>query len=205
MGFQKIVQGAYCCDIDKFAHIHKARPSDHWSKQEKTLFFVGRYAKEKFVLELQRAFITIVEQYQLPWRLICAGTGPLWEERVIHARIEHLGFLQPQDLLDQMALGHAFILPSVFEPWGVVVHEFAAAGLPLILSDKVGARTAFLNEPKNGFSFTSGSELELKSALEKLMRTSNGHLFDMSQQSYYLAQSITPDTWSKGVLTLLEP
>ena len=47
--------------------------------------------------------------------------------------------MQPEDLLAFMSTGKAFVLPSTFEPWGVAVHEFAAAGYPLILSDAVGA------------------------------------------------------------------
>lgn len=36
-----------------------------------------------------------------------------------------------------------FILPSRIEPWGVVVHEFSAAGFPLLLSDQVGSAESF--------------------------------------------------------------
>jgi glycosyltransferase involved in cell wall biosynthesis len=205
MGFRKIVQGAYCCDVAKFTTINTDRSKDHWQAEMKTLFYVGRYAREKFIVELQEAFAQIIDRYKLPWRLVCAGTGPLWEDRSQHPSIEHLGFLQPAELLHQMQSGHAFVLPSTFEPWGVVVHEFAAAGYPMILSNRVGARTAFLKPAINGFEFISGDKHDLSKVLLQLMQSSGDQLFEMSQQSYYLAQSITPASWSKGVLTLLEP
>ena len=43
-----------------------------------------------------------------------------------------------------------FILPSKYEPWGVVVHEAACSGLPLILSDSVGSRNELLINNHNG-------------------------------------------------------
>jgi glycosyltransferase involved in cell wall biosynthesis len=47
------------------------------------------------------------------------------------------------------------ILPSLHEPWGMVVHEFSAAGLPLILSDQVGSRFSYLINNENGYLFNS--------------------------------------------------
>ena len=46
-----------------------------------------------------------------------------------------------------------FCLPSLIEPWGVVVHEFASMGLLLLLFKNVGSGTEFLINGYNGFSF----------------------------------------------------
>ena len=43
-----------------------------------------------------------------------------------------------------------FALLSEREPWGVVVNEAAACGLPLVLSDRVGAAPDLLRDGENG-------------------------------------------------------
>ena len=44
-----------------------------------------------------------------------------------------------------------FALLSRHEPWGVAVNEAAASGLPLLLSDRVGAAADLLRDGENGF------------------------------------------------------
>jgi glycosyltransferase involved in cell wall biosynthesis len=43
-----------------------------------------------------------------------------------------------------------FALLSAHEPWGVAVNEAAASGLPLVLSDRVGAAADLLRDGENG-------------------------------------------------------
>jgi glycosyltransferase involved in cell wall biosynthesis len=203
MGFHKIVQGAYSCDVDRFSSIERNRSNDFWTMERKTLFFVGRYADAKFITELQDVFIELNDSVGMHWKLVCAGTGPLWESRRVHPSVEHLGFMQPEVLWRAMEQAHGFVLPSTFEPWGVVVHEFATAGVPLVLSTAVGARTAFIENGQNGFVFQSGQRDALKSALTSLMSSEPEQLQRMSEHSAYLAHKITPQTWSHSLIQLL--
>ena len=78
------------------------------------------------------------------WELYCVGTGDLWEERMIHPKIFHHGFKQPYELAPFLEDAACFVMPSKKEPWGVVLHEMAIAGLPLIASKNIGSATAFL-------------------------------------------------------------
>lgn len=205
MGFDTIVDGAYSCDVPRFSAVHEQRNGDFWMKPQKNLFYVGRYAPEKFINELQDAFIEVNRATGSRWTLTCAGTGPLWQERRDDPSIVHLGFMQPDQLLDTMCLAHAFVLPSTFEPWGVVVHECAAAGLPMVLSDAVGARHAFLEPTKNGFLHRASSTEDLRRALHQIMTASDQELNAMSQHSYYLAHKITPETWSRSLVNQFKP
>ena len=36
-------------------------------------------------------------------------------------------------------VNHVLILPSTYEPWGLVVNEAMAAGMPVLVSNEVGA------------------------------------------------------------------
>jgi glycosyltransferase involved in cell wall biosynthesis len=59
--------------------------------------------------------------------------------------------LSEEELARRYVAADAFALLSRREPWGVVVNEAAASGLPLVLSDRVGAARDLLRDGENGF------------------------------------------------------
>jgi glycosyltransferase involved in cell wall biosynthesis len=61
------------------------------------------------------------------------------------------GGLSEDELAHRYAEADIFALLSRHEPWGVVVNEAAASGLPLVLSDRVGAGRDLLRDGENGF------------------------------------------------------
>jgi glycosyltransferase involved in cell wall biosynthesis len=199
LGFSKntIIVGAYSCDVPKFSSVVQ-QPTG-----KNRLIYAGRYSPEKFVSELWQSFHELSEKEFPNWELHCIGTGPLWNERLQSPHIVHHGFMQPEILLSFMGTGNAFILPSTFEPWGVAVHEFAAAGFPLILSNAVGAAEAFLEPNKNGYLFQAGNTLSLESALRQMMSQSAAQLLTMGNHSRVLASNITPATWAKSVAGMM--
>ena len=66
------------------------------------------------------------------------------------------GFQQGEALLECFAAADIFVLLSHRETWGVVVNEAAAFGLPLILTDRVGAAGDLLRDGENGALVRSG-------------------------------------------------
>jgi glycosyltransferase involved in cell wall biosynthesis len=66
------------------------------------------------------------------------------------------------------ALGDVFALLSTHEPWGVVVNEAAASGLPLVLSDRVGAAHDLLEDGRNGFLVPPGDPAAAGGAIRRL-------------------------------------
>ena len=99
--------------------------------------------------------------------------------------------------------GGVFVLPSRFEPWGVIVHEMAAAGFPLLLSDEVGAAEAFLTINENGFNFEANNIQSCQGALEKMASKSNLELKEMGHKSYASSNSISTETWFNKVKKFL--
>jgi glycosyltransferase involved in cell wall biosynthesis len=61
------------------------------------------------------------------------------------------GGLNEEELAQRYVNADVFALLSRHEPWGVVVNEAAASGLPLVLSDRVGAAYDLLRDEDNGF------------------------------------------------------
>jgi glycosyltransferase involved in cell wall biosynthesis len=93
--------------------------------------------------------------------LVIAGDGP--ERRQIEALAQELGVrlhltgdLAGDKIAEVYAAADVFALLSTRETWGVVVNEAAASGLPLVLSDRVGAAYDLLRDGENGFLVSSG-------------------------------------------------
>lgn len=202
LGFrlEDIHLGFYAADLSKFNQLFATRSQ---STSANELLYIGRYADEKQIQMLCETFVELHGEGFSDWKLVCAGTGPLFDQRIIHSSIEHKGFCQPEQIADLMRHARAFVLPSKYEPWGVVTQEAAAAGLPLILSSAIGARHAFLKHESNGWLFDANSKSELKTVLKKLFQSSNHDLNGMSVLSHKLAQTYSPEIWSNTLKQLM--
>jgi len=205
LGFNSsnILKGVYSADVPFFNSVYlNAAPKKSLSLP-KRFIFVGRYLEFKGIFDLWNAFIKTFDILDHDWELWCLGTGALWDKRMMHPKIRHLGFVQPNEMPAIMDQTSVFVLPSHFEPWAVALHEFAAAGFPLISSNKVGANTAFLKDGQNGFIFPSGNVEELTNAFMKFIQMSPQELLQYGQTSNALSKTITPATWASTVASLV--
>jgi glycosyltransferase involved in cell wall biosynthesis len=105
--------------------------------------------------------------------LVFAGEGPLRSELEAEARalglsdhVRFLGFTNQTQLPDVYCASDLMVLPSEYEPFGVVVNEAMLCGCPVVVSDRVGAREDLIAPGQNGFVFRSG-DVE---ALAKILR-----------------------------------
>lgn len=101
-------------------------------------------------------------------RVLVAGEGP--ERRTLESRagLSLLGSLDAAALREAYAAADVFALLSRREPWGVVVNEAAASGLPLLLSDRVGAAADLLRPGENGELVPADDIPAARAALERL-------------------------------------
>lgn len=196
-----IYTGFYSANTSLFQEYYKKSIE---SKQElpRRILYVGRYVEHKGIFEMWNAFIEFVEEKDSEWELWCIGTGDEYDNRIEHPKIKHFGFVQPDDFQDYINQTTVYILPSKFEPWGVSLHEFAAAGFPLLASKKVGASEAFLIDGENGYSFEPSKE-EIKDSFIKISELSEIELKNMQKRSIELSLQITPQTWSDTLYTLI--
>ncbi len=116
--------------------------------------FVGRLIPVKGV-DLALKGLAGLPPAQRP-HLLIVGDGPersnLEQIAAEHCLpITFAGFRQRDELPACYAASDFFFLPSREEPWGVVVNEAMACGLPVLLSDQVGAAYDLLQEGGNGF------------------------------------------------------
>ena len=86
------------------------------------------------------------------------GSGELDEEmRATAAQIfpdvaaEFPGFARQEELPARYAAARIFLFPTAWDPWGVVVNEACAAGLPVLVSPAAGAARELVRDGENGF------------------------------------------------------
>ena len=87
--------------------------------------------------------------------LLLSGSGPERERlaslaSTLGVRLVLLPDIPWERIAERYVLADVFALLSRHEPWGVVVNEAAACGLPLVLSDRVGAAFDLLEDGRNG-------------------------------------------------------
>ncbi len=204
IGFKKkqIVSGAYSCDFNLFHNQYLLNKEYKKKEFPRRFIFVGRYYEFKGIKDLWNAFIELQNELSNDWELWCLGTGDI--EPIKHEKIRHFGFVQPKDLPEYIKNTGVFVLPSHFEPWGVVVHEFAAAGFPIICSDEVGAKQAFVENGVNGYIYKAGNIVELKSKLKIIMEMNDADLSKMSDESVEKAKTNTPDIWADKLFSMIQ-
>lgn len=202
LGFPKhrILKGFYSADYEHFHELGNALEKKRKEGLPKRFLYLGRYVQHKGIFELWEAFIQLQEEQPNEWELWCIGTGDQFEERLQHPKIKHFGFVQPNDLGKYLKDVGVFVLPSHFEPWGVVVHEMAAAGFPMLCSEEVGAASLFLETGKNGFQFPAKNMKALKKAMSEIIKQSPKELEAMGAHSSELAKLISPSNWADTLL-----
>ena len=179
LGFPRknILRGSYAADTGKFTALAKRFAPAKTAKFPHRFLCVARYIPTKGHQYMVEAFGELCDANEAgDWELWCIGTGELHPLAHQHPRIKHLGFVQAGEVWKYMEQSGVFILPSLYEPWGVVVHEHAAAGFPLMLSDAVGARHRFLREGSNGHCFIAGNKESLKKTFRKVIATPDPEL-----------------------------
>jgi glycosyltransferase involved in cell wall biosynthesis len=111
--------------------------------------------------------------------------------------VENRGFVQPEELPRLMENAGAFVLPSRFEPWGVVVQEAAAAGLPVLCSTASGAGVHLVRDEYNGFQVESGSVEHLAETMRRMSALPVEERVQMGDRSHELSKQYTPERWAR--------
>lgn len=135
------------------------------------LLFVGRLSREKGLNTLLQAFQSLGET-ERPY-LLLAGEGPLSRRlrsevpTAVADDVRFLGFVRHSKLPALYDLCDALVLPSLHEPWGMVVNEAMNAGKPIIVSDRVGCARDLVIQGVNGEIFPAGDACALADAVRR--------------------------------------
>jgi glycogen(starch) synthase len=138
------------------------------------LFYFGRLEYEKGVQDLIAALPRIRRAHPNT-RLLVAGTGTAAEMLVEAARshrvlrsLSFLGHLPDEELAATLTAADAVVLPSRYEPFGIVALETAAAGVPLVASS-AGGLGELVVDGETGVSFPPGAVAGLAAAVGRVL------------------------------------
>lgn len=144
--------------------------------EERLVLLVGRLVYEKgFQLALE-ALVPIIERLDPPVRFLVAGSGT--HEAELQAQAKELGldahgtFLGwiGDDVLHSLyRISDLCVIPSLYEPFGLVALEAMASGCPCIVADTGGLREVVPPGERVGLRFNGGDAEHLGVMIERLL------------------------------------
>ena len=172
--------------------------------------YVGRLAPEKNVEGLLAAWF-LYRSRGGKWPLVLVGDGPSSEALRYEARnsdfaegVHFAGLRTSHELPLYYAFAGCFVLSSTREPWGLVVNEAMASGLPVLVSSRCGAAEDLVEEGRNGYTFDPTSEHQLAQYMSRISSLSADSRQSMGQQSLQLISAYSPHNFGQQVAALLK-
>jgi glycosyltransferase involved in cell wall biosynthesis len=178
--------------------------SIYQKKVSKTFLYVGNFRKVKGTDILIEAYNLYLNNYNgTKWKLICVGNGELGKELKNDENIEVISFASTEEIVEISKRADVFILPSRHDQWGVVVHEFVSLGMPIILSENVGAKATFFINGFNGFQFRNKSATDLAQKMIEMSNLDAENISNMGINSYVLSKRININTSAANFISIL--
>jgi glycosyltransferase involved in cell wall biosynthesis len=141
--------------------------------REPRILFVGQLIERKGIRVLLQAIKSVPGV-----SLWVAGDGPLRAEVEAAAaadpRIEYYGHLDAAGVARLYRRASALVLPSLYEVWGLVVNEALDHGIPVVVTDQVGAADDLVEDGTTGYVVAAASADELAAALRRVASWSDG-------------------------------
>jgi glycosyltransferase involved in cell wall biosynthesis len=167
--------------------------------------YIGRLAVEKGLHDLLDAFRYVHEQ--LPGtKLNIVGSGFLdgeLRERTrrlgVESAVAFLGSKGPEEMGQLLMTSTALILPSHFEPWGLVVNEALSNGCPVVASNICGCSPELVRDGVTGYSFPAGDVRALGGAMIAVVRMSVDR-FAVAKKCLDLVGQYTPERAASEIL-----
>jgi glycosyltransferase involved in cell wall biosynthesis len=176
---------------------------------ERYVLFVGRLVPEKGVFDLLRAYADLEERIRQELGLVFVGDGPARHElqnqasEISIGKIMFVGFAHREQLPSYYALAEMLVLPTYTDPWGLVVNEAMACGLPVIVTNVAGCVRDLVREGWNGLLVPPRNMASLSSAIRDLgvhpeLRATMG-----TRATSHIA-NFSPQQWSVSIAAAIQ-
>jgi glycosyltransferase involved in cell wall biosynthesis len=158
--------------------------------------YVGRFITVKNLAALLRSYAAYRRETSAAWDLVLVGGGPLEAQLKALVRAESIagvhfaGVRQIGELPHYYARASCLVLPSLSEPWGLVVNEAMACGLAVAASKRCGCAGDLIHEGVNGFTFDPGDEALMKRTLLRISGAAD--IGRMGESSREIISSYSP-------------
>jgi glycosyltransferase involved in cell wall biosynthesis len=203
---QRIVTMPYAVDNDFFQTRCRVASQDRerfraelgLHPKRPVILYTGKLYGRKRPEDLLEAYIRLSKDGQsepFPY-LLYVGEGEM--RATLEARVNSLGwstvkfvgFKNQTELPAFFNLCDVFVIPSSFEPWGLIVNEVMNAGRAIISSDRVGASCDLIRSGINGYLYPAEDVGGLHCALVRIL--SDGDLRKQMGES----SSVIISAWS---------
>ena len=176
---------------------------------------VNRFVPEKNLVTLVEAFASYRQEAKAAnaWDLVLIGGGPgagavdaAVAASGLGGSIHRPGFLQGEELARWLAGAGAFVHPSLMEPWGLVVNEAAATGLPLLVSDRAGCVETLVPEPAGttGRRFDPHDPAAITAALAWMATLPDPERMAMGARAAAVVGEWGPERFAAGMLAAVD-
>lgn len=168
--------------------------------------FAGRLVQEKGVFDLLQAYQALGRDVRREVGLVFVGDGAARHALQLRAAvvtpgsIHFAGFAQRERLATYYALADVLVFPTHTDPWGLVVNEAMACGLPVISSRAAGCVADLIGSGWNGRVVSVGEVNHLTSAMDELARNAELRTL-MGRRSQQLIEQYSPEAWAAGLAT----
>lgn len=195
-------------DVAKF-RMDRIKICNQLGVSSRNFLYVGRFSPEKNIMFLLEAYKRLKDERVKEWGLILVGDGPQKEEVesfISENKINDIllaGFKQPEEIPLYYAISDVFILPSISEPWGLVVNEAMAAGIPVLVSRRCGCYPDLIKEGVNGFSFDPFNREELYGLMKNVVE-GKYNLEAMGEASIDIIKEYSPERAAKVIAETIE-
>jgi glycosyltransferase involved in cell wall biosynthesis len=176
---------------------------------ERYFLFAGRLVREKGVYELLSAYAKLDKAIREQVGLVLVGDGAeraqleSFASTILLGRVKFAGFAQRELLISYYALAEVLILPTYSDPWGLVVNEAMACGLPVIVSNVAGCAADLVRENWNGLLTPPKDESSLVAAMARIASQSELRNIMSANSSRHISH-FSPVAWSLGIIGALQ-
>lgn len=208
---ERIINQCLTVDVEKIAAHWKERDSLREkirnqygiASGDRVVMYSGRLVRIKNVELLIRAVSVLADKEA--YTVLIAGDGEmrtaceqLAEELGVKLCIT--GFIQQQEkLFEVYYAADCLVLPSVYDPWGLVINEAMAAHLPVICTSYCGAGMDLVRNGFNGYVLQTLEPEELAECIRECI----GHKEEWGEHSWELIQNWTFEKSAENFKELL--
>ena len=175
--------------VDNEAFQKQLKPKKSVTNAPVKFLFASKFVSRKKADLLLHAFANLPDEFRSRATLTLAGSGPLQhqlEEQTVNLQLENnisfVGFVNQQQMPTLLCEHDVFVLPSVMEPFGLIVNEAMNLSKPVIVTDQVGCARDLVEHGLNGWVAKADDVASMTSVLLSALESS-ANLEDMGKQS----------------------
>jgi glycosyltransferase involved in cell wall biosynthesis len=204
----RVFRAPHTTHIEPFHAVARRRFAKPPASAPLTVLHVGRLIPRKGIDRLLLAVAAVPADVRL--RLVLVGSGPeeaclrrSAHELGIASQVEFKGFVDQPELPATYASADVFAMPTLDDPFGMVLLEAAAAGLPLVASPFAGATVELVEQGRSGFVADPRDVNAWSCALSTLARSPELRR-QLGARAHELTLSRTPQRSANGYLTAVD-